>query len=83
MAEMTLTAGGQYLLASISDEEKHNWRMMVYVIRDKGKVVPIGEIPTKTKAYSIKTKWVTTHGERCLMISYIRRDFRARAHRRL
>lgn len=83
VAEMTMTAGGQYLLVSISNEEKHNWRIMVYVIRDKGKVVPIAEIPTRTKAYSIKTKWVTMHGERGLMINYIRRDFRARVHRGL
>ena len=86
VAEMTMVPGGQYVVASVSDEEKLRWALFVYSIHARDNVLPLAKIPTETKAYNIKVRLVTATqagGERRLMITYLTRDFRQANHRRV
>lgn len=82
VAEMTMVAGGQFLLASVSNESKEDWKIAIYAIHGRERVCPIAHLPTETKAYDIKAKWLTVQQKRSLVITYIKRKFVSRAHRR-
>ena len=77
-----MVAGGQFLLASVSNERKEDWSIVIYAIHGREKVCPIVQLQTATKAYDIKAKWVVIQGKRSLLITYTLRKFIARAHRR-
>ncbi|KIP08863.1 hypothetical protein PHLGIDRAFT_34752 [Phlebiopsis gigantea 11061_1 CR5-6] len=82
VAEMTMVAGGQFLLASVSNEHKEDWRIVIYAMHGREQVYPVAHLQTATKAYDIKAKWLRIEGKRSLSITYTIRKFVLRAHRR-
>ncbi|KAI0340012.1 hypothetical protein BDW22DRAFT_1335076 [Trametopsis cervina] len=80
VAHMVLLPGSQYLVASVSDATRQDWALIIYVLDSRYNVIPIAKTDTRTKAYNLQAKYLTVNGVHGITISYVRRDWRRRAH---
>ncbi|KAI0667315.1 hypothetical protein C8Q78DRAFT_982369 [Trametes maxima] len=80
--EMALLPGGRYLVASVGDLHGQRYSLVVYAIDTFGRSRPIAKTDTKTKAYSIRAKYVTLKGQKSVAIAYLRREYYHKRDRR-
>lgn len=81
VAHMVLLPGSQYMVASVSDVDRQDWALVVYVLDSKYNVIPIAKTPTRTKAYNLQAKYLTINGVHGIGVSYVIRDWRHRKDR--
>ncbi|OCH90041.1 hypothetical protein OBBRIDRAFT_777530 [Obba rivulosa] len=84
---MVILPGGKYMVASVTDDRKYHYGIMVYVMDHRlGGCVPLAKATTATKAFNLQAKYMPFRNEqgiaeRGITISFVRRDFMYRAHR--
>ncbi|EMD32513.1 hypothetical protein CERSUDRAFT_77231 [Gelatoporia subvermispora B] len=84
---MVVLPGGQYMVASVTDDRQYHYGIMVYVMDHRlGGCVALAKAATATKAFNLQAKYMPVCdadgvAERGIMISFVRRDFKYRVHR--
>lgn len=80
---MVILPGGKYLVASVRDEQRDCYAIMIFVLdyRRAG-ALALAKTATPTKAYNLQAKYMTFQGQRGIMVSYSLRDTKSRKHRK-
>ncbi|EMD31126.1 hypothetical protein CERSUDRAFT_60469 [Gelatoporia subvermispora B] len=74
---MVVLPGGQYLVASVTDDDRHHYGIMVYAMdHPVGGCIALAKAETSTKAYHLQAKYLSVQGKPGIAIAYVRRDFR-------
>ncbi|KAI1792020.1 hypothetical protein LXA43DRAFT_944758 [Ganoderma leucocontextum] len=75
--EMALLPGGQYLVASVKDRNPTRHSIEVFASDFQYSMgFPFARFTTPTKAFHLRAKYLTIHGQPGIAIAYIRRDYR-------
>ncbi|KAI1792042.1 hypothetical protein LXA43DRAFT_1009034, partial [Ganoderma leucocontextum] len=75
--EMALLPGGQYLVASVKDRNPTRHSIEVFASDFQYSVgFPFARFTTPTKAFHLRAKYLTIHGQPGIATAYIRRDYR-------
>ena len=75
--EMALLPGGQYLVASVKDRNPTRHSIEVFASDFHYSMgFPFARFNTPTKAFHLRVKYLTFHGQPGIAIAYIRRDYR-------
>ncbi|KAM5538424.1 hypothetical protein V8D89_008026 [Ganoderma adspersum] len=75
--EMALLPGGQYLVASVKDRNPTRHSIEVFASDFHYSMgFPFARFNTPTKAFHLRVKYLTFHGQPGIVIAYIRRDYR-------
>lgn len=73
---MEVLPGGKHLIASVSDYNNAcYWLMILVSDYHTGGLVPLAKMPTDTKAYNLRAKYMTVRGSEGIVIGYVRREF--------
>ncbi|OCH90541.1 hypothetical protein OBBRIDRAFT_877134 [Obba rivulosa] len=79
---MVVLPGGQFLVASVTDDYRHHYGVMVYTMDHRlGRCVAQARTETATKAYHLQAKYLSFKGELGIAIAYVRRDFKRASDR--
>ncbi|GJE92198.1 F-box protein [Phanerochaete sordida] len=80
IAHMTMLPGGQYLVASVCDRDREDWWVVVYALDSRYNAVPVLREATRSKAYHLTAKYLTLNGVHGIMLSFVVRLWKHRAH---
>ncbi|GBE77179.1 hypothetical protein SCP_0100510 [Sparassis crispa] len=70
---MVLLPGARYLVASVTDDAGLNYAVVVFSVdRTSLGAVPLAKTLTLTKAYNLRAKYMTVHGESGIVVAFDR-----------
>lgn len=73
---MTVLPGAKHLVASMADYTYTVYSLILFVVDHRhGGLVPLAKLPTETKAYNVRAKYMTIRGVNGIVIGYVRREF--------
>lgn len=72
VSEMVVLPGGRFMVASISDESRRDWRVVVYFMGERRAVAMI-QRGTKERAYGLQAKFMEVGGDKCIVVAYTTR----------
>jgi hypothetical protein len=73
---MVVLPGGKHLIASVADYTYTLYSLMVFVADYRhGGLIPLAKMPTETKAYRLRAKYMTVRGVSGIVVAYVRREF--------
>ncbi|OSD01113.1 hypothetical protein PYCCODRAFT_1369886 [Trametes coccinea BRFM310] len=82
VVDMVLLPGGQYIVASVTDQFWSRFSVRVFTSDFKYSMAsPIAQMDVPTKAFELRAKYMTFRGKPGIVIAYIRRDYRHSAYK--
>jgi hypothetical protein len=80
---MVILPGGKYLVASVKDDIRDCYAIMIFVLDYRiGGALAIAKTTTPTKAYNLQAKYMAYQDQKGIMVSYSLRDTKYKEHRR-
>ena len=73
--DLVMVPGGKFLIASVKDQPGYRFYLTLYAMDHPKGARALARIPTVSKAYFLKAKYVEWKGQRGIMIVYCRRRF--------
>ncbi len=75
--EIALLPGGQYLVAAMADRSRTRFSIEVFTSDfDYSLGFPLARLESSTKAFDLRAKYMTIHGEQGIVIGYVTRTYR-------
>ena len=76
VSEMVVLPGGRYIVASVSDETRVWWQLVVYDTASADADVPVARYSTPTRPYGLQAKFMEYQGHRCIVLGFLARKWK-------
>jgi len=80
---MVILPGGDYLIASVREETRNSFALMVFVLDYRnGGALPLARTGTPAQAYNLQAKYMNLHGQNGITIAYTIKDIRSKKYKK-
>lgn len=79
---MVILPGGVYLVASVREETRNSFALMIFVLDHRnGGALPLARTDTPTQAYNLQAKYMNLHGQNGITIAYTIKVIRSKKYK--
>ncbi|KAF7975190.1 hypothetical protein HWV62_10248 [Athelia sp. TMB] len=72
---MVALPGGEHVIAVVADKDHTSYALELLIVDPRGSIIPLAKMPTESKPYNVRAKYLTFNGVTSIAVAYVRREF--------